>query len=68
MFVPQTLVARDGNAALDLNPPNADEHITTGTSDWLWAAFSLVTLCLVFITGFTFMVSSVSERDLYLFC
>ena len=59
MFVPQVL-ARDGNAALDLNPPNAQEHISTHASDWLWAAFSLVTLCLLVITGFTFMVCSTS--------
>lgn len=29
-----------GNKALELNPPNADLHISTHGSDWLWAAFS----------------------------
>lgn len=57
MFFPQ-LFARDGNAALDLNPPNAQEHISAHASDWLWAAFSLITLCLLGITGLTFLVST----------
>lgn len=35
------------NHALDLNPPNADIHISTHGSDWLWAAFSLITLGLL---------------------
>ncbi|KAI0785707.1 heat shock protein 30 [Abortiporus biennis] len=30
-----------GNHALDLNPPNADLHISVHGSDWLWAAFSI---------------------------
>ncbi|KAI0343618.1 heat shock protein 30 [Trametopsis cervina] len=35
------------NHALDLNPPNAAIHISTHGSDWLWAAFSLITLVLL---------------------
>ena len=54
MFVPQ-IFAR-GNDALNLNPPNAQEHISTHASDWLWAAFSIVTLALLGVTGLTFMV------------
>ncbi|KAH9951226.1 heat shock protein 30 [Amylocystis lapponica] len=30
-----------GNAALNLNPPNADLNLSTHGSDWLWAAFSI---------------------------
>ncbi|KAL5344654.1 hypothetical protein ACLOAV_010346 [Pseudogymnoascus australis] len=26
-----------GNNALDINPPNADRHLTTNGSNWLWA-------------------------------
>ena len=44
------------NDALNLNPPNAIEHISTHGSDWLWAAFSFMALCLVVVTGITFTV------------
>ncbi|KAI0736569.1 heat shock protein 30 [Fomitopsis betulina] len=30
-----------GNQAIHVNPPNAQEHISTNGSDWLWAAFSI---------------------------
>lgn len=36
-----------GNKALDLNPPNADLHISVHGSDWLWAAFSVFGLSLL---------------------
>lgn len=58
MFVPEMLLRR--NDALDSNPPDAAVHISTNASNWLWAAFSLVTLCLLIMVGFTFMVSSVA--------
>ncbi|KZT22460.1 heat shock protein 30 [Neolentinus lepideus HHB14362 ss-1] len=40
----------DLNRALDLNPTNADIHLSTAGSDWLWAVFAVM-LCsdLVFI-------------------
>lgn len=53
MFVPEWLVRR--NDALGSNPPNAQEHISTNASDWLWAAFSLITLCTLVMAVFTFM-------------
>ncbi|KIP03592.1 hypothetical protein PHLGIDRAFT_110651 [Phlebiopsis gigantea 11061_1 CR5-6] len=53
MFVPQWLVRR--NDALGSNPPDAQEHISTNASDWLWAAFSLVTLSTLVMSVFTFM-------------
>ena len=56
MFVPQ-LFARDGNDALGLNPPDAQEHISTNASDWLWAAFSIITLVLLVVIGLDFTVS-----------
>jgi len=34
------LVSR-GNDALNVNPPNADRHLTTNGSDWLWAAMAV---------------------------
>lgn len=60
MFVPEWLVRR--NEALGSNPPNAQEHISTNASDWLWAAFSLVTLSTLVMTVFTFMVSMVFDH------
>lgn len=45
------------NHALDLNPPNAAIHISTHGSDWLWAAFSVITLVLLVVIGLDFMVS-----------
>ncbi|PCH38030.1 heat shock protein 30 [Wolfiporia cocos MD-104 SS10] len=35
------------NHALNLNPPNADLHISTHGSDWLWAAFSVFAFSLL---------------------
>ena len=55
MFVPQWLVRR--NDALGSNPPDAQEHISTNASDWLWAAFSLITLVLLVVIGLDFTVS-----------
>jgi bacteriorhodopsin len=37
------------NNALNLNPPNSQEHITTHGSDWYWAVFAVMaTSALVF--------------------
>ncbi|KAI0919109.1 hypothetical protein AcW1_003428 [Taiwanofungus camphoratus] len=44
-----------GNQAVNTNPPNAAEHLSAHGSDWLWAAFSLITLCLLVVTCVTFM-------------
>ena len=30
------------NQAIDVNPPFAQDTITTGGSDWLWAAFAVM--------------------------
>ncbi|KAH9926169.1 heat shock protein 30 [Fomitopsis serialis] len=40
-----------GNRALQLNPPNADLHISTHASDWLWSAFSVFGLSLLVMVG-----------------
>lgn len=55
MIVP--VLARGGNEAVDINPPNAVEHIVTDTSDWLWAAFSIILLSTLVMAFLTFMVS-----------
>jgi bacteriorhodopsin len=47
------------NHALDLNPPNAAIHISVGGSDWLWAAFSLITTILLVIVGLNFLVCAI---------
>ncbi|PSR80405.1 hypothetical protein EW026_g6635 [Hermanssonia centrifuga] len=52
MFMPQIFARND---ALGSNSPTAQEHISTNASDWLWAAFSLITVCLLVMVGFTFM-------------
>ncbi|KAI0709124.1 heat shock protein 30 [Earliella scabrosa] len=31
-------------SSLDINPPNADRHITAGASDWLWAVFAIMAI------------------------
>lgn len=49
------------NHALDLNPPNADLHISTHGSDWLWAAFALITFVLLVTVGLDFMVCSAAS-------
>ena len=39
-------------SSLDINPPNADRHITAGGSDWLWAVFAIMLISdLVMIFG-----------------
>ncbi|TCD68884.1 hypothetical protein EIP91_009434 [Steccherinum ochraceum] len=43
------------NDALNLNPPNADEHITTHGSDWLWAAFSIFGLSFLVVLVLNFL-------------
>ncbi|THG99183.1 hypothetical protein EW026_g3122 [Hermanssonia centrifuga] len=44
-----------GNEALHLNPPNADYHLTTNGSDWLWTAFSIFGLSLLAMVVLDFM-------------
>ncbi|PSR74108.1 hypothetical protein PHLCEN_2v10064 [Hermanssonia centrifuga] len=44
-----------GNEALNLNPPNADYHLTTNGSDWLWTAFSIFGLSLLVMVVLDFM-------------
>jgi len=43
-----------GNQAVNINPPNANEHLSTHGSDWLWAAFSFMALCLLTALTVTF--------------
>lgn len=45
-----------GNQALDANPPNADYHLSTNGSNWLWAVFSLFAVSLFAITAWTLVV------------
>jgi len=37
-----------GNDALETNPPNADRHLTTNGSDWLWACTAV--FCVTFLS------------------
>lgn len=46
------------NHALDLNPPNADYHLSTHGSDWLWAAFCIFAVSLLTMVVLNFLVSS----------
>ena len=48
------------NDALNLNPPNAAEHITTHGSDWLWAAFSVFALSLLVTIVLNFVVRDIT--------
>ena len=42
-----------GNHALDLNPPQADLHLSTNGSDWLWAAFSFIAFFAASLAAFS---------------
>lgn len=44
-----------GNHALDLNPPNAQLHISTHGSDWLWSVFSFTAFVLLVVIGLSFV-------------
>ena len=46
-----------GNEALSVNPPNADYHLTTNGSDWLWAAFSIFGVSFLVTVALAFRVS-----------
>lgn len=43
-----------GNQAVNLNPPDAAEHLVAHGSDWLWAAFSYMAVCLFIAFGLMF--------------
>ena len=47
-----------GNQAVSVNPPNAVEHLTTQASDWLWAAFSFMTVCFLGVLCWSILVSN----------
>lgn len=40
-----------------MNPPNAEEHLSTNGSDWLWTVFSIMALSTLLAAGATIMVS-----------
>ncbi|KAI0748053.1 hypothetical protein C8Q80DRAFT_1059003, partial [Daedaleopsis nitida] len=40
--------------SLDTNPPNAQRHITSGASDWLWAVFAIMLLADLIMVFWTF--------------
>ncbi|KAI0341716.1 heat shock protein 30 [Trametopsis cervina] len=40
-------------SSLDQNPPNADRHITSGGSDWLWAVFAVMALSTLAMVAYT---------------
>ena len=46
-----------GNQATSVNPPNAEEHLSTNGSDWLWTVFSIMALSTLLAAGATIMVS-----------
>ncbi|EIW60452.1 family A G protein-coupled receptor-like protein [Trametes versicolor FP-101664 SS1] len=41
-------------SSLDHNPPNADRHITSGGSDWLWAVFAVMAISDLIMVFWTF--------------
>lgn len=45
------------SSSLDHNPPNADRHITSGGSDWLWAVFAVMAISDLIMVFWTFRVS-----------
>ncbi|KAH9838298.1 heat shock protein 30 [Rhodofomes roseus] len=44
-----------GNQAVSMNPPNAQENLSTHGSDWLWAVFSIMALSTLLVAGATLM-------------
>lgn len=42
--------------AVDVNPPNAEIHITDHASDWLWAVFAVMTVSMLGMFGWSHMV------------
>ncbi|CCM03855.1 uncharacterized protein FIBRA_06004 [Fibroporia radiculosa] len=44
-----------GNQAVNVNPPNANFHLTTHGSDWLWTVFSIMGLSLIIAIATTVM-------------
>ena len=56
-------MARGSNRALQLNPPNADLHISTHASDWLWSAFSVFALSMLVMVVLDFLVSYICSGN-----
>ena len=50
-------------SSLDTNPPNADRHITSGGSDWLWAVFAIMALADLGMIFWSFTVRSLFPED-----
>ncbi|KAI0705887.1 hypothetical protein BC835DRAFT_1537054 [Cytidiella melzeri] len=42
-------------SSLGTNPPNADRHLTSGGSDWLWAVFAIMALSTLGMVVWSFM-------------
>lgn len=43
---------------MNLNPPNAEEHLSTNGSDWLWTVFSIMALSALLAAFATVLVSA----------
>ena len=43
---------------MNLNPPNAQEHLSTNGSDWLWTVFSIMALSALLAAFATVLVSA----------
>lgn len=51
------------NRALDINPPNANIHLSRAGSDWLWAVFAVMLLSDLIFIAWSFTVSSPSRSS-----
>lgn len=45
------------SSSLDQNPPNADRHLTSGGSDWLWAVTAIMALSTLGMVFWQYTVS-----------
>ena len=50
---------------MNLNPPNAQEHLSTNGSDWLWTVFSIMALSALLAAFATVLVSAFLYFDVF---
>lgn len=60
------LIARS-NDALNINPPTADDNLTTGGSDWLWAVTAVYLFILLAVVGLQFFARNGERIFHYLY-
>lgn len=62
-----SILVQRSNNALTANPPVGETHLTTSSSDWLWAVTALYIIGLLIVVGWAYAARAGEKVFHYLF-